>query len=68
MPSPMPNAGRDIRRIDVAPEGATTTIALVSAMENASSGVENGTRLRNGDADVHNAEPQSPGIDAERAR
>ena len=64
----MPNAGRDIRRVDVAPEGATTTIALVSAMENASSGVESGTRLKSRDADVDNAEPQSPGIEAERAR
>ena len=42
----------DSRWIEVAPTGATTTIALITAHDGAPAGVETGIRLTSTDADA----------------
>ena len=52
MPTPQPGG----RWVEVAPPGATVTIALVPASESTPAGVQTGIRLKAGDAaDVHRA-------------
>lgn len=51
------------RQRTCSPAGATTTIALVPAKEDAPAGVETGIRFRTHDADADNAELRSRGVD-----
>jgi lactoylglutathione lyase len=51
------------RWIEVAPEGATTTIALVPTREGVPAGVETGVRLTTGDAAAVHADLQTRGVD-----
>jgi lactoylglutathione lyase len=53
------------RWIEVAPPGATTTIALVPSREGIPTGVETGIRLATADADADHADLQARGIDAD---
>jgi catechol 2,3-dioxygenase-like lactoylglutathione lyase family enzyme len=53
------------RWIEVAPQGATTTIALVSAHEGAPAGVETGIRFVTADADADHADLRARGVDAD---
>jgi catechol 2,3-dioxygenase-like lactoylglutathione lyase family enzyme len=53
------------RWIEVAPPGATTTIALVPAHDGVPAGVETGIRFTTQDADADNADLQSRGVDAD---
>lgn len=53
------------RWIEVAPPGATTTIALVAAREGIPAGVETGIRLTAADADAVHAELRAHGVDAD---
>jgi lactoylglutathione lyase len=53
------------RWIEVAPPGATTTIALVPAHDEVPVGVETGIRFTTQDADADNADLQSRGVDAD---
>jgi lactoylglutathione lyase len=53
------------RWIEVAPPGATTTIALVAAREEIPAGVETGIRFTTVDADAQHAELRANGIDAD---
>jgi catechol 2,3-dioxygenase-like lactoylglutathione lyase family enzyme len=58
---PVPQFGG--RWIEVAPPGASVTIALVPATEKAPAGVETGIRLRTGDAAGVHAELQGRGVE-----
>ena len=51
------------RWIEVAPAGATVTIALVPAREGVPAGVETGIRLKSGDAAAVHARLQAHGVD-----
>ena len=53
------------RWIEVAPSGATTTIALVRPHEGVPAGVETGIRLKTQDADADNADLRARGVDAD---
>jgi catechol 2,3-dioxygenase-like lactoylglutathione lyase family enzyme len=53
------------RWIEVAPPGAATTIALVSAHEGVPAGVETGIRLVTADADADHADLRARGVDAD---
>jgi catechol 2,3-dioxygenase-like lactoylglutathione lyase family enzyme len=57
---PVPQFGG--RWIEVAPTGASVTLALVPAKETAPAGVETGIRLRTGDAAAVHAELQARGV------
>jgi catechol 2,3-dioxygenase-like lactoylglutathione lyase family enzyme len=51
------------RWIEVAPPGATVTIALVPTREGVPAGVETGIRLKTGDAAAVHAQLQAHGVD-----
>jgi len=53
------------RWIEVAPSGATTTIALVRSHEGVPAGVETGIRFKTQDADADNADLRARGVDAD---
>jgi catechol 2,3-dioxygenase-like lactoylglutathione lyase family enzyme len=53
------------RWVEVAPPGASTTIALVPAREGTPTGVDTGIRLVTGDAAADNADLRSRGVDAD---
>jgi lactoylglutathione lyase len=53
------------RWIEVAPSGATTTIALVVAHEAVPAGTETGIRLTTTDADAEHADMRAKGVDAD---
>jgi catechol 2,3-dioxygenase-like lactoylglutathione lyase family enzyme len=53
------------RWIEVAPPGATTTIALVVAHEGVPAGVETGIRFTTRDADADHDDLRSRGVDAD---
>jgi catechol 2,3-dioxygenase-like lactoylglutathione lyase family enzyme len=57
--------GDDARWIEVAPAGATTTIALVRSHEGVPAGVETGIRFTTRDADSDNADLKARGVDAD---
>jgi len=59
---PMGGSGR---WIEVAPPGATTTIALVAAREGIPAGVETGIRFTTTDADADHADLEANGVDAD---
>lgn len=58
---PVPQFGG--RWIEVAPVGATVTLALVPAREGAPAGVRTGIRLKTGDAAAVHAELRSRGVE-----
>ena len=58
---PVPQFGG--RWIEVAPTGASVTLALVPASEKAPAGVETGIRLKTGDASAVHGELQARGVD-----
>jgi catechol 2,3-dioxygenase-like lactoylglutathione lyase family enzyme len=57
--------GGDARWIEVAPPGATTTIALVASQEGVPAGVETGVRFTTADADGDHAALRAHGVDAD---
>jgi catechol 2,3-dioxygenase-like lactoylglutathione lyase family enzyme len=57
--------GRGARWIEVAPPGATTSIALIPAHDGVPAGVETGVRFTTEDADADHAELRSRGVDAD---
>jgi lactoylglutathione lyase len=57
--------GEGRRWIEVAPLGATTTVALVCASETVPSGVETGIRFTTADADAVHRELRGSGVDAD---
>jgi lactoylglutathione lyase len=57
--------GNGIRWIEVAPLGATTSIALVASHEGVPAGVETGVRFTTEDADADQAALRSRGVDAD---
>jgi lactoylglutathione lyase len=59
--APLPQLGG--RWIEVAPPGATVTLALVPAREDAPGGVQTGIRLTTGDAAAVRAELQTRGVE-----
>lgn len=59
---PMGGSGR---WIEVAPPGATTTIALVIAREGIPAGVETGIRFVTADADADHADLRASGVDVD---
>ena len=58
--------GEGKRWIEVAPTGATTTIALVPAYEGVPAGVETGIRFTTQDADADHADLRARGVDVDR--
>jgi lactoylglutathione lyase len=58
--APLPDGGR---WIEVAPSGATTTIALIPAKEGLPTGVETGIRFITGDAEAGHAYLRNQGVD-----
>lgn len=58
---PVPHFGG--RWIEVAPTGATVTLALVPARENTPAGVQTGIRLKTGDAAAIHSELQARGVE-----
>jgi catechol 2,3-dioxygenase-like lactoylglutathione lyase family enzyme len=58
---PLPQFGG--RWIEVAPEGASVTIALVPAREETPAGVQTGIRLKTGDAAAVHSELQARGVE-----
>ena len=58
---PLPQFGG--RWIEVAPEGASVTIALVPARDEAPAGVQTGIRLKTGDAAAVHSELQARGVE-----
>lgn len=58
-------AGKGSRWIEVAPAGASTTIALVAAHEGVPAGVETGIRLSTSDADADHETLLARGVDAD---
>jgi lactoylglutathione lyase len=59
---PMADGGR---WIEVAPPGATLTIALVAAREGIPAGVETGIRFVTADADADHADLRASGVDTD---
>jgi catechol 2,3-dioxygenase-like lactoylglutathione lyase family enzyme len=57
--------GSGQRWIEVAPPGATTTIALVPSREGIPAGVETGIRFTTADADADHARLLASGVDAD---
>jgi catechol 2,3-dioxygenase-like lactoylglutathione lyase family enzyme len=57
--------GGNGRWIDVAPVGATTTIALVASKEGIPAGVETGVRFITADTDADHAALRARGVDAD---
>jgi lactoylglutathione lyase len=57
--------GNGNRWVEVAPPGATTTIALVPSREGIPAGVETGIRLGTADADADHARLAARGVDAD---
>ena len=57
--------GPSERWVEVAPPGASTTIALVPAREGAPVGVDTGIRLVTGDAAADHEDLRSRGVDAD---
>jgi lactoylglutathione lyase len=57
--------GEGKRWIEVAPPGATTTIALVVAHEGIPAGIETGVRFTTEDADALHADLRARGVDAD---
>ena len=57
--------GHGARWIEVAPPGATLTIALVHAHEGVPAGVETGIRFTTPDADANHADLVTKGVDAD---
>ncbi len=57
--------GDGARWIEVAPPGATTTIALVPSREGVPTGVETGIRFTTPDADACRADLEAHGVDAD---
>src|ERR1700730_16905525 len=57
--------GNGKRWIEVAPLGATTSIALVASHEGVSAGVETGVRFTTDDADADQSALRSRGVDAD---
>ena len=57
--------GQGARWIEVAPPGATTSIALIPAHDGVPAGVETGVRFTTEDADADHAELRSRGVDAD---
>jgi lactoylglutathione lyase len=57
--------GNGRRWIEVAPSGATTSIALVSSHEGVPAGVETGVRFTTDDADADQAALRSRGVDTD---
>jgi catechol 2,3-dioxygenase-like lactoylglutathione lyase family enzyme len=57
--------GPGARWIEMAPPGATVTLALELAHEGHPAGVETGIRLATGDADAANAALRAGGVDAD---
>ena len=57
--------GDGARWIEVAPPGATITIALVRAHEGVPAGVETGIRFMTPDADANHADLVARGVDAD---
>jgi len=53
------------RWIEVAPSGATTTVALVPAHEGVPAGVETGIRFVTADADAEQARLRASGVDTD---
>ena len=53
------------RWIELAPPGATTTIALVRARDGIPAGVETGIRFTTTDADAEHADLQARGVDSD---
>jgi lactoylglutathione lyase len=54
------------RWIEVAPPGATTTIALVPSRDGVPAGVETGIRFTTQDADADHADLRARGVDADQ--
>jgi catechol 2,3-dioxygenase-like lactoylglutathione lyase family enzyme len=59
--------GAHERWVEVAPPGATTTIALVSPREGESTGIETRVAFTSEDADADHAELQARGVDVDEA-
>jgi catechol 2,3-dioxygenase-like lactoylglutathione lyase family enzyme len=59
--SPFPGG----RWIEVAPPGATTTLALAPALEGTSAGVDTGVRFTTADADADHAALAAAGVDVD---
>ena len=57
--------GQGARWIEVAPPGATTSIALIPAHDGVPAGIETGVRFTTEDADADHAELRSRGVDAD---
>jgi catechol 2,3-dioxygenase-like lactoylglutathione lyase family enzyme len=57
--------GPGMRWIEVAPPGATTSIALATAREGVPAGVETGIRLTTGDAAADHADLRARGVDVD---
>jgi lactoylglutathione lyase len=57
--------GQGARWIEVAPQGARTSIALIPAHDGVPAGVETGVRFSTEDADADHAELRSHGVDAD---
>ena len=57
--------GAGKRWIEVAPPGATVTIALVPSRQGVPSGVETGIRFRTPDADADHADLRARGVDTD---
>ena len=58
--------GEGLRWIEVAPPGATTSVALAAASPAASSGIDTGIRLSTTDAAADHAALQARGVDVDR--
>jgi catechol 2,3-dioxygenase-like lactoylglutathione lyase family enzyme len=57
--------GEGLRWIEVAPPGATTSIALVRAQEEAPAGIDTGIRFSTADAQADHANLLARGVDAD---
>jgi catechol 2,3-dioxygenase-like lactoylglutathione lyase family enzyme len=57
--------GEGLRWVEVAPRGATTTIALVSSREANPTGIDTGVRLSTEDATADHAALQAGGVDVD---
>jgi catechol 2,3-dioxygenase-like lactoylglutathione lyase family enzyme len=60
MEAPLPGGGR---WIEVAPPGATTTLALVAARDGAPAGVETGIRLASPEAEADHSQLRAHGVE-----
>ena len=60
MEAPLPGGGR---WIEVAPPGATTTLALVAARDGATAGVETGIRLASPEAEADHSHLRAHGVE-----